>query len=72
MSARGYLEEVSASHPGAWNLRQGGGINHFGQPSAFANFELSCQGTGAAYAKDGEAACAAMWNPEGDMGEVDT
>lgn len=70
--ARGYLEEISASYPGTWNLLQGGGFNHFGQPSAFTNFELSCQGTGAAYVKDGEAACAAMWNPEGDMGEVET
>lgn len=70
--ARGYLEEISASYPCTWNLLQGGGINHFGQPSAFTNFELSCQGTGAAYVKDGEATCAAMWNPEGDMGEVET
>ncbi len=70
--ARGYLEEISASYPCTWNLLQGGGINHFGQPSAFTNFEISCQGTGAAYVKDGEATCAAMWNPEGDMGEVET
>ncbi len=70
--ARGYLEEISASYPCTWNLTQGGGINHFGQPSAFTNFEQSCQGTGAQYAKDGEASCAAMWNPEGDMGEIET
>ena len=70
--ARGFLEEITASYPCTWNLLQGGGINHFGQPSAFTNFELSCQGTGAQYVKDGEAACAAMWNPEGDMGEVET
>lgn len=70
--ARGYLEEITASYPCTWNLLQGGGVNHFGQPSAFTNFELSCQGTGAQYVKDGEAACAAMWNPEGDMGEMET
>lgn len=70
--ARGYLEEISASYPITCNLLQGGGVNHFGVPSAFTNFEISSQGTGAAYIKDGEAACAAMWNPEGDMGEVET
>lgn len=70
--ARGFLEEISASYPCTWNLLQGGGVNHFGQPSAFTNFELSAQGTGASYVKDGEASCAAMWNPEGDMGEVET
>ena len=70
--ARGFLEEVYASYPCTFNLLQGGGINHFGQPSAFTNFELSSQGTGALYYKDGEASCAAMWNPEGDMGEMET
>ncbi|HFE66382.1 MAG TPA: acetone carboxylase subunit alpha [Chloroflexi bacterium] len=70
--ARGFLEEISASYPCTFNLLQGGGINHFGAPSAFTNFELSSQGTGALYYKDGEAACAAMWNPEGDMGEMET
>ncbi len=70
--ARGFLEEVYASYPTTFNLLQGGGINHFGQPSAFTNFELSSQGTGALYYKDGEASCAAMWNPEGDMGEMET
>lgn len=70
--ARGFLEEVYASYPVTFNLLQGGGINHFGQPSAFTNFELSSQGTGALYYKDGEASCAAMWNPEGDMGEMES
>jgi len=70
--ARGFLEEVYASYPCTFNLLQGGGINHFGQPSAFTNFELSSQGTGALYYKDGEASCAAMWNPEGDMGEMES
>jgi N-methylhydantoinase B/acetone carboxylase alpha subunit len=70
--ARGFLEEISAGYACTFNLLQGGGINHFGQPSAFTNFELSSQGTGALYYKDGEASCAAMWNPEGDMGEMET
>jgi N-methylhydantoinase B/oxoprolinase/acetone carboxylase alpha subunit len=70
--ARGYVEDISASYCTAWNLMQGGGINHYGVPSAFTNFEVSCGGTGALYVRDGEASCAAMWNPEGDMGEVET
>lgn len=69
---RGYIEDISASYATSWNLMQGGGINHYGVPSAFTNFEVSCGGTGALYVKDGEACCAAMWNPEGDMGEVET
>lgn len=70
--ARGYVEDISASYCTSWNLMQGGGVNHYGVPSAFTNFEVSCGGTGALYVKDGETACAAMWNPEGDMGEVET
>ena len=70
--SRGFLEEISASYPFSGNLLEGGGVNHFGIPSAFTNFELSSQGTGALYYKDGEATCAAMWNPEGDMGEIET
>lgn len=70
--ARGFVEEMSASYPFTTNLLQGGGINQFGVPSAFTNFEISCQGTGALYVKDGEDTCAAMWNPEGDMGEMET
>jgi len=70
--ARGYLEEISASYPMTGNLLQGGGINHFGVESAFTNFEMSSEGTGAMYVKDGEDTTAAMWNPEGDMGEAET
>lgn len=69
--ARGYVEEVSAGYPFTGNLAQGGGINQFGVESAFTNFELSSQGTGASCVKDGEGYCAAMWNPEGDMGDIE-
>lgn len=69
--ARGYVEEITAGYPGTWNLTQGGGVNHFGLDSAFTSFEHSCQGTGAGYIKDGEGYCAAMWNPEGDMGDIE-
>jgi len=69
---RGYLEEISASYPMTGNILQGGGVNHFGIESAFTNFEMSTEGTGANYFKDGEGYTAAMWNPEGDMGEAET
>ncbi|ABU57869.1 hydantoinase B/oxoprolinase family protein [Roseiflexus castenholzii] len=68
---RGYLEEVIAGYPGTWNMTQGGGPNHYGQPGAWTNFEMSSCGTSARYVMDGEDTCAAMWNPEGDMGDVE-
>lgn len=70
-ASRGYIEEVVAGYPGTWNMSQGGGINHYGQPGGWTNFEHSCVGTSAGYVKDGEGTCAAMWNPEGDMGDVE-
>ncbi|MCL6576824.1 hydantoinase B/oxoprolinase family protein [Kyrpidia sp.] len=70
--SRGYLEEISASFPLTGNILQGGGKNHYGVESAFTNFEMSSEGTGAMYFKDGEDSTAAMWNPEGDMGEAET
>lgn len=70
--ARGYVEEISASYPMTGNICQGGGINHYGVDSAFTNFEMSSEGMGALYVKDGEGYTAAMWNPEGDMGEVES
>ncbi|MBI1987141.1 MAG: hydantoinase B/oxoprolinase family protein [Nitrospinae bacterium] len=70
--ARGYLEEVVAGYPFTGNLTQGGGPNHLGNPNgAWSNFEHSCCGTSARYIFDGETACAAVWNPEGDMGDVE-
>lgn len=69
--SRGYVEEVLAGYPVTGNLMQGGGINQFGMESAFTNFEISSQGTGAGAVKDGEGFCAAMWNPEGDMGDIE-
>jgi N-methylhydantoinase B/oxoprolinase/acetone carboxylase alpha subunit len=69
--ARGYVEEVYAGYPGTWNLTMGGGPNQYGEDSAFTSFEHSCQGTGAFMIRDGEGYCAAMWNPEGDMGDVE-
>lgn len=69
---RGYVEEVLAGYPLTSNLMQGGGTNQFGDESAFTNFEISSQGTGASAVKDGEGSCAAMWNPEGEMGDIES
>lgn len=69
--ARGYVEEVYAGYPGTWNVIMGGGPNQFGVESAFTSFEHSAQGTSAGMVKDGEGFCAAMWNPEGDMGDIE-
>ncbi len=70
-AARGYLEEVLAAYPFTGNIAQGGGINHYGLDSAWTNFEMSCCGMSARWAWDGELSCAAVWNPEGDMGDIE-
>jgi len=68
--ARGYLEEVVAGYPGG-NTMQGGGPNHYGKQGAWTNFEMSSHGTSAGMVRDGEHSCAAVINPEGDMGDVE-
>ncbi|MCC7411846.1 MAG: hydantoinase B/oxoprolinase family protein [Gammaproteobacteria bacterium] len=69
---RGYVEEVVAAYPFTGNVTQGGGPNHVGNPNgAWSNFEHSCCGISARYVLDGETGCAAVWNPEGDMGDVE-
>ena len=69
---RGYLEEVVAGYPITASSTSGGGVGDDGRETAYTSFELSCQGTGAGAARDGADHCAAMWNPEGDMGEVES
>ena len=71
LQARGFVEEVLAPYPFTSNVFQGGGIDHFGQPSATTNFGLSCCGGGAKMVLDGLDYGAAMWNPEGDMGDME-
>ncbi|MBW2443148.1 MAG: hydantoinase B/oxoprolinase family protein, partial [Deltaproteobacteria bacterium] len=69
--ARGYIEEVLAGYGLTANCFQGGGIDQFNRESATTNFELSCVGTGAGIVRDGLDFASAMWNPEGDMGDVE-
>lgn len=70
-SARGYVEEVVAGYPFSGNIAQGGGPNHYGQEGSWCNFDVSSCGTSAGFVRDGESCCAAVWNPEGDMGDVE-
>ena len=69
-ASRGYLEEVLAGYANG-NVMQGGGRNHYGQEGAWTNFEMSSEGISAGSVRDGEHCCAAVINPEGDMGDVE-
>ncbi len=69
--ARGFHEEVMASYGMTMNALQGGGTDHMGKPCSILNFEISTVGGGAGAVKDGLDFAAAMWNPEGDMADVE-
>ena len=71
LQSRGYVEEVLAPYGLTANAFQGGGINQYGGQSATTNFGLSCVGGGAKMVLDGLDYGAAMWNPEGDMGDME-
>ena len=67
----GFVEEVLAPYALTANAFQGGGIDQYGRQSATTNFGLSCVGGGAKMVLDGLDYAAAMWNPEGDMGDME-
>lgn len=69
--SRGYLEEVNAGNANTSNWLQGGGINQDGEIHAVNSFEASSCGTGASAIRDGLNHAAAIWNPEGDMGDIE-
>lgn len=69
--SRGYLEEVNAGNANTSNWLQGGGINQDGEIHAVNSFEASSCGTGAGAIRDGLNHGAAIWNPEGDMGDME-
>jgi N-methylhydantoinase B len=71
LQARGFVEEVLAPYGLTANAFQGGGIDQYGRQSATTNFGLSCVGGGAKMVLDGLDYAAAMWNPEGDMGDME-
>ena len=68
--ARGFVEEVLAPYAMTANVMEGAGLNQYGQESAMTNFGFSCVGGGAKLVTDGLDYGAAMWNPEGDMGDM--
>ena len=70
--ARGFVEEVISGYPFTGNVVMGEGIDHYGKESAETTFEQGCVGSGARMVRDGLDYAAAMWNPEGDMGDVES
>ena len=69
--ARGYVEEVSAPYNVPGNTMQGGGLDQYGAFSGFTSFETAAMGMGGKYVLDGLDYGAAVFNPEGDMGDVE-
>ena len=71
LQARGFIEEVIGAYSVSGNVIQGGGVDQYGNSSAIMNFEIAAQGMGAKYVLDGTDTCAAMFNPEGDAGDIE-
>ncbi|MET3600916.1 hydantoinase B/oxoprolinase family protein [Martelella mangrovi] len=68
---RGYLEEVNAGNANTSNWLQGGGFNQYDEIHAVNSFECAANGVGASAVADGISHAAAIWNPEGDMGDME-
>ena len=71
LQARGFIEEVLAPYALSANTFQGGGIDHYGQQASATNFAVSCVGGGGRIFSDGLDHAAAIWNPQGDMGDYE-
>lgn len=71
MQSRGYIEEIISTFTVPGNVAQGGGLDQYGEVSGFMNFEIGAQGQGGKYLLDGLDYGAAVFNPEGDMGDVE-
>jgi N-methylhydantoinase B/acetone carboxylase alpha subunit len=70
--ARGFLEEVVAGYGTTTNILYGSGLNMFGEPFAATNMEMTGAGLGARGCRDGLDCAYAMWNPESDIGDIET
>lgn len=70
-TGRGYLEEVNSGNANTSNWLQGGGFNQYDEIHAVNSFECAANGVGASATRDGISHAAAMWNPEGDMGDME-
>jgi len=70
--ARGFLEEIVAGYGTTTNILYGSGLNIFGDPFAATNMEMTGAGFGARGCRDGLNHSYAMWNPESDIGDIET
>ena len=74
--ARGFREEVVPGYGFTGDSIQGGGIYSagplMGERWMLSTFEISGQGLGASAVRDGLNWGYAMWNPESDLGDVET
>jgi acetone carboxylase alpha subunit len=74
--SRGYREEVVPGYGFTGDGIQGGGVYESGPLKntrwALSTFEISGQGLGASAVRDGLNWGYAMWNPEADLGDVET
>jgi len=74
--SRGYREEVVPGYGFTGDAIQGGGIYSSGplegQRWSLSTFEISGQGLGASAVRDGLDWGYAMWNPESDLGDIET
>jgi N-methylhydantoinase B/acetone carboxylase alpha subunit len=74
--SRGFREEVVPGYGFTGDAIQGGGIYDSGPLKGerwmLSTFEISGQGLGASAVKDGLNWGYAMWNPESDLGDVET
>lgn len=69
--ARGYLEEVISGYGLPVNILSGEGVDQYGRYTGYGSMEQSCVGSGAGAVKDGLDYASVMWNPEGNMGEME-
>ena len=74
--ARGFREEVVPGYGFTGDSIQGGGVYSagplMGERWMLSTFEISGQGLGASAVRDGLNWGYAMWNPESDLGDVET
>ncbi len=74
--SRGFREEVVPGYSFTGDAIQGGGIYSAGplkgERWSLSTFEISGQGLGASAVRDGLNHGYAMWNPEADLGDVET
>ncbi|MFB0562894.1 MAG: hydantoinase B/oxoprolinase family protein [Candidatus Lokiarchaeia archaeon] len=74
--SHGYREEIVPGYGFTGDAIQGGGIYSAGpltgQRWSLSTFEISGQGLGASAVRDGLDWGYAMWNPEADLGDVET